>query len=78
GELFDMAQLRRANEASAQRLPGWGGLYGRVSAPQWRNRTQPLQQAQDARIEQHLRLATRVKDCSLAVLVQGETGAGKE
>ncbi|MBV4543766.1 sigma-54-dependent Fis family transcriptional regulator [Pseudomonas vlassakiae] len=78
GELFDMGQLRRANEASAQRLPGWGGLYGRVSAPQRRGRVQPLQQAQDARIEQHLRLATRVKDCHLAVLVQGETGAGKE
>ena len=78
GELFDMGQLRRANEASAQRLPGWGGLYGRVSAPQRRGRAQPLQQAQDARIEQHLRLATRVKDCHLAVLVQGETGAGKE
>ncbi|MGO0631758.1 sigma-54-dependent Fis family transcriptional regulator [Pseudomonas sp. SAR267] len=78
GELLDMGQLRRANQASAQRLPGWGGLYGRVSAPQRRGRVQPLQQAQDARIEQHLRLATRVKDCHLAVLVQGETGAGKE
>ena len=78
GELFDMGQLRRVNTSSAQRLPGLGGLYGRVSAPQQRQRAQPLQQAQDARIEQHLRLATRVKDCSLAVLVQGETGAGKE
>jgi len=78
GELFDMGQLRRVNTSSAQRLPGLGGLYGRVSAPQQRQRAQPLQQAQDARIEQHLRLATRVKDCNLAVLVQGETGAGKE
>ncbi|MFF7063435.1 sigma 54-interacting transcriptional regulator [Pseudomonas sp. NPDC008258] len=78
GELFDMGQLRRVNAASAQRLPGLGGLYGRVSAPQQRQRTQAVHQAQDARIEQHLRLATRVKDCNLAVLVQGETGAGKE
>jgi len=78
GELFDMGQLRRVNTSSAQRLPGLGGLHGRVSAPQQRQRAQPLQQAQDARIEQHLRLATRVKDCNLAVLVQGETGAGKE
>ena len=78
GELFDLDQLRRAHDASAQRLPGWGGLYGRVSAPQRRGRAQPVRQAQDARIEQHLRLATRVKDCNLAVLVQGETGAGKE
>ncbi|QJQ18960.1 sigma-54-dependent Fis family transcriptional regulator [Pseudomonas sp. SK] len=78
GELFDIDQLRRVNGASAQRLPGLGGLYGRVSAPQQRQRAQPLRQAQDARIEQHLRLATRVKDCNLAVLVQGETGAGKE
>ncbi|WP_087503123.1 sigma-54-dependent Fis family transcriptional regulator [Pseudomonas sp. SID14000] len=78
GELFDMDQLRRVNASSAQRLPGLGGLYGRVSAPRQRQRAQPLHQAQDARIEQHLRLATRVKDCNLAVLVQGETGAGKE
>ncbi|WP_426809783.1 sigma-54-dependent Fis family transcriptional regulator [Pseudomonas sp. WOUb67] len=78
GELFDMGQLRRVNTSSAQRLPGLGGLYGRVSAPQQRQRAQPVQQAQDGRIEQHLRLATRVKDCNLAVLVQGETGAGKE
>ncbi|MGE8373332.1 MAG: sigma-54-dependent Fis family transcriptional regulator [Pseudomonas putida] len=78
GELFDMGQLRRVNTSSAQRLPGLGGLYGRVSAPQQRQRVQPLHQAQDARIEQHLRLATRVKDCNLAVLVQGETGSGKE
>ncbi|MBC3483332.1 sigma-54-dependent Fis family transcriptional regulator [Pseudomonas capeferrum] len=78
GELFDPGQLRCINEASAQRLPGWGELYGRVSAPQRRPQAQRLRQAQDARIEQHLRLATRVKDCNLAVLVQGETGAGKE
>ncbi|MFJ2525173.1 sigma-54-dependent Fis family transcriptional regulator [Pseudomonas capeferrum] len=78
GELFDPGQLRSINEASAQRLPGWGELYGRVSAPQRRPQAQRLRQAQDARIEQHLRLATRVKDCNLAVLVQGETGAGKE
>lgn len=78
GELFDLDQLRRASDASAQHLPGWGGLYGRVSAPQRRARTVLPQQAQDARIEQHLRLATRVKDCNLAVLVLGETGVGKE
>lgn len=78
GEVFDLDQLRRASDASAQRLPGWGGLYGRVSAPQRRSRAVPPRQAQDARIEQHLRLATRVKDCNLAVLVLGETGAGKE
>ncbi|GLO48182.1 transcriptional regulator AcoR [Pseudomonas putida] len=78
GELFDMDQLRRVNASSAQRLPGLGGLYGRVSAPRQRQPAQPLRQAQDARIEQQLRLATRVKDCNLAVLVQGETGAGKE
>ncbi|MBF8757980.1 sigma-54-dependent Fis family transcriptional regulator [Pseudomonas guariconensis] len=78
GELFDLDQLRHASDASAQRLPGWGGLYGRVSAPQRRARPVAPQQAQDARIEQHLRLATRVKDCNLAVLVQGETGVGKE
>ena len=78
GELFDLDQLRHASDASAQRLPGWGGLYGRVSAPQRRARPAAPRQAQDARIEQHLRLATRVKDCNLAVLVQGETGVGKE
>jgi transcriptional regulator of acetoin/glycerol metabolism len=78
GELFDLDQLRRASDASAQRLPGWQ-LYGRVSAPRClRPRAQAPQHTQDPRIEQHLRLATRVKDCNLAVLVQGETGAGKE
>lgn len=77
-ELFDLDQLRRASDASAQRLPGWQ-LYGRVSAPRClRQHAQAPQQTQDPRIEQHLRLATRVKDCNLAVLVQGETGAGKE
>lgn len=78
GELFDLDQLRDASDACAQRLPGWGGLYGRVSAPQRRARPAVVQPAQDTRIEQHLRLATRVKDCNLAVLVQGETGVGKE
>ena len=78
GELFDPDQLRRAHDASAQRLAGWGGLYGRVSAPQRRAPARPLKLAQDERIEQQLRLAIRVKDCNLAVLVQGETGAGKE
>lgn len=78
GELFDLEQLRRASEASAQRLPGFA-LYGRVSAPQRRSTPSvPTAPAQDARISQHLRLATRVKDCNLAVLVQGETGVGKE
>ncbi|MEB3841351.1 sigma-54-dependent Fis family transcriptional regulator [Pseudomonas guariconensis] len=78
GELFDLDQLRDASDACAQRLTGWGGLYGRVSAPQRRARPAVVQPAQDTRIEQHLRLATRVKDCNLAVLVQGETGVGKE
>ncbi|WP_342649797.1 sigma-54-dependent Fis family transcriptional regulator [Pseudomonas sp. REB1044] len=78
GELFDQAQLRQVCNASAQRLPGLGGLYGRVSAPRQRTPASPLHSAQDSRIAQHLRLATRVKDCNLAVLVEGETGAGKE
>ncbi|MFG0687338.1 sigma-54-dependent Fis family transcriptional regulator [Pseudomonas sp. WSY_20] len=78
GELFDQAQLRRVSNASAQRLPGLGELYGRVSAPQRKPPVEPLLQGLDRRIEQHLRLATRVKDCNLAVLVQGETGTGKE
>lgn len=78
GELFDQAQLRRVSNASAQRLPGLGDLYGRVSAPQRRRPVEPLQQDLDRRLDQHLRLATRVKDCNLAVLVQGETGTGKE
>ena len=78
GELFAPEQLRRVSASSAQRLPGLAGLYGRVSPPQRRTPARAVQQGQDARIEQHLQLATRVKDCGLAILVLGETGAGKE
>lgn len=52
----------------------------RVSAP----RRKPARPAKavnnqvDPRVEEHLRLALRVKDRNLPVLVQGETGAGKE
>lgn len=79
GELFDADALRAASDASAQRLDGWGELYGRVSAPRRQGgRARGTQPPLDSRIEHHLRLATRVKDCNLAILVQGETGAGKE
>ncbi|PVZ09774.1 MULTISPECIES: sigma-54-dependent Fis family transcriptional regulator [unclassified Pseudomonas] len=81
GALFDMEQLSALADESAQPLAWAGGqpLHVRVSSP----RRRPLAKAAgqpraDVRITDQLRLAVRVKDCNLPVLVQGETGAGKE
>lgn len=73
-----MDQLRRVNASSAQRLPGLVGSTAGSAHPASASLRSRCVRPVDARIEQHLRLATRVKDCNLAVLVQGETGAGKE
>ena len=83
GEVFDLDALRAITDQSAQQLH-WlgepGALHVRVSAP----RRKPARPAKavnnqvDPRVEEHLRLALRVKDRNLPVLVQGETGAGKE
>ena len=82
-EVFDLDALRAVSDQSAQQLH-WlgepGALHVRVSAPH-RKPARPAKTANnqvDPRVEEHLRLAVRVKDRNLPVLVQGETGAGKE
>ncbi|MGX1124982.1 sigma-54-dependent Fis family transcriptional regulator [Pseudomonas sp. HLS-6 TE3448] len=84
GQLFDLETLRAATDEAAQRL-NWtaagGEVHARVSSPRRqpvRRATRIGQLAVDPRVTEALRLATRVKDCNLAVLVQGETGSGKE
>lgn len=84
GELFDLDALRAATDESAQCLR-WRGehaqLHVRISSPRrkllCRAATLAVQPV-DPRVEHNLRLATRVKDCNLAVLILGETGSGKE
>ncbi|MEE4465666.1 sigma 54-interacting transcriptional regulator, partial [Azotobacter chroococcum] len=84
-EVFDPDALRAAGDGVAQPLLGRGGapaLYVRLSAPPRQSRPVPRLAARgaelDPRIDEHLRLAVRVKDRNLPVLIQGETGAGKE
>ena len=81
GELFDLDALRAVTDQSAQQLH-WlgqpGALHARVNAPRRKPARTALAPQVDARVEEHLRLAVRVKDRNLPVLVQGETGAGKE
>lgn len=77
GELFDLDQLRRVSATSAQRLPGLRALYGRP-ARATRARAAVASGPGRARIEQPPAVGHAVKDCNLAVLVLGETGAGKE
>ncbi|QXH87495.1 sigma-54-dependent Fis family transcriptional regulator [Pseudomonas shahriarae] len=81
GEVFDLDALRAVTDQSVQQLQ-WRGeagiLHVRLNTPQRQPaRVTPNPQV-DHRVEEHLRLAVRVKDRNLPVLVQGETGAGKE
>ncbi|VVO07325.1 Acetoin catabolism regulatory protein [Pseudomonas fluorescens] len=81
GEVFDLDALRAVTDQSVQQLQ-WlgetGVLHVRVNTPR-RQAARAAPDAQvDPRVEEHLRLAVRVKDRNLPVLVQGETGAGKE
>lgn len=86
GEVFDVQALQAARDEQAQALP-WqasgGHLHVRVSPPGHSvvrrvEREPTTAAALDPRIAEHLRLAIRVKDCNLAVLITGETGSGKE
>jgi transcriptional regulator of acetoin/glycerol metabolism len=85
GQVFDQQLLHRASDESLCVLHGQGGhpvLHGRLSVPRRvkRNPARPvLTPAElDPRLEESLRLAVRVKDRNLPVLIQGETGSGKE
>lgn len=81
GDVFDLDALRAVTDQSAQQLP-WlgepGALHVRVNAPRRKPMRAAMNPLVDARVEEHLRLAVKVKDRNLPVLVQGETGAGKE
>ncbi|CAH0300324.1 sigma-54-dependent Fis family transcriptional regulator [Pseudomonas brassicacearum] len=80
GQVFDQQLLHRARDESLCSLDH--ALHGRLSAPRQRASSRarvamtPLEI--DPRLADSLRLAVRVKDRNLPVLIQGETGSGKE
>ncbi|WP_422766276.1 sigma-54-dependent Fis family transcriptional regulator, partial [Pseudomonas aeruginosa] len=83
GEVFDLDALHAAADQAPCLLRGQAGeLHVRLSAPRAKarrlEREVPDDAALDPRIAESLRLAVRVKDRNLPVLIQGETGAGKE
>ncbi|WLG42519.1 sigma-54-dependent Fis family transcriptional regulator [Pseudomonas sp. FP1740] len=85
GQVFDQQLLHRAKDESLCLFHCRGGrhvLHGRLSAPRQVKRSparRVLSPAElDPRLEERLRLAVRVKDRNLPVLIHGETGSGKE
>lgn len=80
GQVFDQQLLHRARDESLCALDH--ALHGRLSAPRQRANPRPrvaMTPAEiDPRLADSLRLAVRVKDRNLPVLIQGETGSGKE
>jgi transcriptional regulator of acetoin/glycerol metabolism len=85
GQVFDQQLLHRARDESLCLFHCRGGrhvLHGRLSAPRQVKRSparRVLSPAElDPRLEESLRLAVRVKDRNLPVLIHGETGSGKE
>ncbi|WP_443691646.1 sigma-54-dependent Fis family transcriptional regulator [Pseudomonas sp.] len=86
-EVFGPDALQAVTDETPQLLR-WGGddgeLHVRLSAPRRQHpmRAVPTEESAatqlDPRIAQSLQLAVRVKDCNLPVLIQGETGSGKE
>jgi transcriptional regulator of acetoin/glycerol metabolism len=83
GQVFDPQVLQRATDESLCLLDASPVLHGRLSAPR-RVKASATRLASvgpgelDPRLEESLRLAVRVKDRNLPVLIQGETGSGKE
>ncbi|NHN68457.1 sigma-54-dependent Fis family transcriptional regulator [Pseudomonas fluorescens] len=79
-QVFDQQQLHRARDESLYPLDH--ALHGRLSAPRHRAVPRPrvamAPSELDPRLADSLRLAVRVKDRNLPVLIQGETGSGKE
>ena len=85
GQVFDQQMLHRATDESLCVLHHHGGqneLHARLSAPcrpvRRTSRVEIAATELDPRIAENLRLAVRVKDRNLPVLIQGETGSGKE
>ncbi|WP_207283197.1 sigma-54-dependent Fis family transcriptional regulator [Pseudomonas sp. FW300-N2F2] len=80
GQVFDQQRLHRARDESLCLFDH--ALHGRLSAPRQRANPRPrvaMTPAEiDPRLTDSLRLAVRVKDRNLPVLIQGETGSGKE
>ncbi|MDP9780338.1 sigma-54-dependent Fis family transcriptional regulator [Pseudomonas fluorescens] len=80
GQVFDQQLLHRARDESL--CPLDHAMHGRLSAPRHRASVRPrvaLNPSEiDPRLADSLRLAVRVKDRNLPVLIQGETGSGKE
>ncbi|KQW09843.1 MULTISPECIES: sigma-54-dependent Fis family transcriptional regulator [Pseudomonas] len=80
GQVFNQQLLHRARDESLCSLDH--AMHGRLSAPRQRASSRsrvamtPLEI--DPRLADSLRLAVRVKDRNLPVLIQGETGSGKE
>jgi len=79
-QVFDQQLLHQARDERLYPLDH--ALHGRLSAPRQRATSRPrvaMAPAElDPRLADSLRLAVRVKDRNLPVLIQGETGAGKE
>ncbi|TNB81883.1 sigma-54-dependent Fis family transcriptional regulator [Pseudomonas sp. Fig-3] len=84
-QVFDQQLLHRARDERLYPLSSPGiesPLHGRLSAPRQRANPRPRVAMApvelDPRLADSLRLAVRVKDRNLPVLIQGETGSGKE
>lgn len=79
GEVFDLDKLRAAADEGPHHLAEHG-LHIRLSVPRRAASVAVPGRAavEDARIAEALRLAVRVKNRNLPVLIHGETGAGKE
>jgi transcriptional regulator of acetoin/glycerol metabolism len=85
GQVFDQQLLHRIRDESLCLLRSQDGhtqVHGRLNMPRRVKRNASrlaLTPAElDPRLEESLRLAVRVKDRNLPVLIQGETGSGKE
>jgi transcriptional regulator of acetoin/glycerol metabolism len=85
GQVFDQQLLHRIRDESLCLLHSQDGhtqVHGRLNVPRRVKRNASrlaLTPAElDPRLEESLRLAVRVKDRNLPVLIQGETGSGKE
>ncbi|PPA02317.1 sigma-54-dependent Fis family transcriptional regulator [Pseudomonas sp. MWU12-2312b] len=85
GQVFDQQLLHRIRDESLCLLRSQDGhtqVHGRLNVPRRVKRNASrlaLTPAElDPRLEESLRLAVRVKDRNLPVLIQGETGSGKE
>ncbi|WP_248802806.1 sigma-54-dependent Fis family transcriptional regulator [Pseudomonas sp. MWU13-2100] len=85
GQVFEQRLLHRARDGALCLLHCHSDdhvVHGRLSAPRrakpHASRLLPPATELDPRLAESLRLAIRVKDRNLPILIQGETGSGKE